>query len=221
MRGKFAWIQPMRWARNLIFICLLALDFKHTFEFVNVMAVSSEAHQPVILFGPLLDYLGIPLTNGTFDAMAYAFTVTATIYFMSNTLAKRLAHNHRSLSFWIAMSVGVGLSALTNGGIMYLASTGVNLIPAAEVGLAGAVLGALVTGGLLMFASMDAWDMKSRIQKAAKTRERNQLARAEEARRAKHTPKKYLTPIAGGRQQSGLAGMGQAQSRSRKRQAAS
>jgi hypothetical protein len=92
-----------------------------------------------------------------------------------------------------AMLVGVGLSALTNGGIMFLAATGTNLIPAYLVGLAAATLGALVTGGPLMFTSMKSWDMKSRIQKAAKTRERNQALRAEEERRGKYTPIKDHT----------------------------
>lgn len=190
-----SWFNPMKWARDLTFLILLALDFKHTYEFVNAMSTAPQTREPVVLFGPIFEYVGIPLTNGVFDSLAYAFIVTATIYFMSNTLAKRLAHSHKSFSYWTAMVVGVLLSALTNAGTMFLGATGTGLIPWAYLGLTAALLGGVVTAGLFMFASMDAWDMKARVQKSAKTRETNRQARDrarfEAERTAKYTPKKY------------------------------
>lgn len=193
----FYWVNPMKWARNLTFVILLALDFKHTYEFVNAMSTAPQTREPVVLFGPLFEYVGIPLTNGIFDSLAYAFIVTATIFFMSNTLAKRLSHNHKSYSYWAAMVVGVLLSALTNAGTMFLGATGTGLIPWAWLGLTAALLGGVVTAGLFMFASMDAWDMKARVQKSAKTREANRakadITEMERLRKAKYTPKKYQT----------------------------
>jgi hypothetical protein len=191
----FTWFNPMKWARDITFAILLALDFKHTYEFVNHMQTAAQTREPVVLFGPIFTSLGIPLTNGIFDSLSYAFIVTATIFFMSNTLAKRLAHNHRSWSYWMAMIVGVGLSALTNAGTMFLGATGTSLIPLTLLGLTAAILGGVVTGGLFMFASMDAWDMKARVQKAADTRKRNRahadMAEMEKLRRQKYTPAKY------------------------------
>lgn len=189
------WLNPMKWARQLVFVALLALDYQHTYEFILSMSPGAQANEPVPIFGPLLSNVGMSLTNGVFDAHAYAFTITATIFFMSNTLAKRLSHNHPSLTYYLALGVGTLVSALTNAGTMYYGATGALLIPAAFVGLTMALLGGIVTAGLLMFASMDAWDMKARIQKAAATRERNKqtrdIQRMAELRREKFTPKAH------------------------------
>jgi hypothetical protein len=57
-----------------------------------------------------------------------------------------------------------------------------------------AALGLIVTFGLLMFASMDAWEMKARIEKGRETRRRNQQQRVIEMSRSKYTPKKYRKP---------------------------
>lgn len=189
------WFKPLKWTRTLVFVALLALDFQHTYEFILSLSNNAQAHELVPLFGPLFNWAMIPMTNGVFDALAYAFMVTATIYFVSNTLAKRMAHNHTGWMLPLALVVGVALSALTNAGTMFYAATGAMLIPTALIGVTAATLGGVITAGLLMFASMDAWDMKARIEKSAKTRARHQAERDElakaRARKDLYTPKKY------------------------------
>ena len=190
-------LNPLKWARNLTFLALLMLDFQHTYEFILSLSSGTQAHELVPLFGPLFDWMAIPMTNGVFDALAYAYMVTATIYFTSNTIAKRLSHNHPVKLLTTALVVGTALSALTNAGTMYYGATSQMIIPAALVGPTAALLGGVITCGLLMFASMDAWDMKARIEKGRATRARNQQTRDEvaaaRAKREKYTPKKFKT----------------------------
>lgn len=186
---------PIKWARNMTFVALLALDFQHTYEFILSLSNNAQSHEPVPLFGTILGSIGIPMTNGVFDALAYAFMVTATIYFMSNTLAKRLSHNHPSTLYVVAMMTAVGLSVLTNAGTMYYGAEGSLIIPTIAIGWVAAGLGGVITAGLLMFASMDAWDMKARVEKATKTREKNRAKRDQDEltqkRKSKYTPHKY------------------------------
>lgn len=184
-------LNPIAWARALTFMVLLALDYKHTYEFVISTQTGAQARELVPLFGPLFDWAAVPMSNGVFDALGYAFIVTAVIYFMSNTLAKRLSHNHPSWTYYLALSVGVGISALTNAGTMYYGATGTLIVPAEYIGLVAALLGGVVTAGLFMFASMDAWDMKARVQKAAATRKRKSedADELERQRKLKYTPK--------------------------------
>lgn len=188
-------INPIKWARQLVFLLLLALDFQHTYEFILAHETNVQAHELVPLFGPLFNWAAIPMTNGVFDALAYAGVVTATIFFMSNTLAHRLSRSFPSRMYWAAMVVGVALSALTNAGTMFYAATSTDLIPTPLVGPTAAILGGVVTGGLLMFASMDAWDLKARIEKGRATRAKNRAAADELAavreRKEKYTPNKY------------------------------
>lgn len=185
------WLNPMKWTRQLVFVALLLLDFQHTYEFVIAHQTGAQASEMVPLFGPLFSLVAIPMTNGVFDALAYAFTITALIFFMSNTLAKRLAHNHSSRMYWAAMVVAILVSALTNAGTMYYGSTGQSILPDFLAGGTMAVLGLIVTFGLLMFASMDAWEMKARIEKGRATRLRNQQQKVISMDRSKYTPKKY------------------------------
>lgn len=185
------WLNPMKWTRGLVFLALLALDFQHTYEFILAHQTASQAQEMVVLFGPFFNAIHIPMTNGVFDALAYAFTITALIFFMSNTLAKRLAHNHPSKMYWAAMVVAILVSALTNAGTMYYGSTGASIIPDGAIGATMATLGLIVTFGLLMFASMDAWEMKARIEKGRATRLRNQQQKVIDMSRAKYIPKKY------------------------------
>lgn len=186
---------PIKWTRTLTFIALLALDFQHTYEFILSLSSGKQASELVPIFGGVFSWAGVSMTNGVFDALAYAGMITATIFFMSNTLAKRLAHNHPSLMYYAAMVVAVLVSALTNAGTMFYGATGSLIIPAFLLGPTAATLGGIITAGLLMFASMDAWDMKARVQKAAATRQRNQAARDVERmaqlRKEKFTPAKY------------------------------
>jgi hypothetical protein len=193
------WFSPLRLARTLTFICLLALDFKHTFEFVDALSVAKQAQEPVVLFGPLLAHLGITVSNGVFDALAYAAMVTATIFFMSNTLAHRLARGNPSVTYWLSMLVGVALSFLTNAGTLFLAATGLSLIPGALIGLTAGLMGGIVTLGLFMFASMDAWDMKHRVDTARTKKEKRAAELTKEQRRLKYTPKKHLVPTGTGK----------------------
>jgi hypothetical protein len=188
------WLNPMKWARQFVFLCLLALDYQHTYEFVLSLSSGAQAHEQVPIFGPLLANFGVQITNGVFDAHAYAFTITATIFFMSNTLAKRLAHNHPSWTYYLALGTGVAVSALTNAGTMFYGATNTMLVPAALIGAVAAALGGIITAGLLMFASMDAWDMKARIEKGRATRLHNQQQRVISMQRSKYTPKKYRKP---------------------------
>lgn len=191
------WLNPLKWTRDITFLVLLALDFQHTYEYMLALQTGPQASEAVPLFGSLFQHLDIPMTNGVFDAMAYAFMVTATIFFASNIWAKQLTHNHKGWMMPTAMVVGVLISALTNAGTMYYAATGTALIPLVFVGITAAVLGGVVTGGLLMFASMDAWEMKARIEKGRITRAKNRAAADELAaardRKAKYTPNKYKT----------------------------
>ena len=193
--GWFDWFKPLVWARKGTFVLLLALDFQHTYEFILSLSTGKQANDYVPIFGGLFQMAGIPMTNGVFDALAYAGVITATIFFMSNTLAKRLSHNHPSLTYFFAMGVATGVSILTNAGTMYYGATGSLIIPTAYLGQTAALLGGIITAGLVMFASMDAWDMKARVQKSAKTREANRakadITEMERLRRAKYTPKKY------------------------------
>ena len=190
---------PLKWARHLVFLALLALDYQHTYEFVLSYQTGAQAGEAVPIFGPLLAHAGISLSNGVFDAHAYAFTITATIYFMSNTLAKRLSRNHPALMYYTAMGVGVLVSALTNAGTMFYGATGERIIPAMAVGVTMAALGGIVTAGLVMFASMDAWDLKARYEKSMATRARNRAQRDEVAarrtRQEKFTPKVYRSAV--------------------------
>jgi hypothetical protein len=186
---------PIKWARQIVFLALLALDYQHTYEFILAHETGTQAHELVPIFGPLFNWAAMPMTNGVFDAHAYAFVVTATIFFMSNTLAHRLSRNNASWMYWAAMGVGVLLSGLTNAGTMFFAATGTDLIPSALIGPVAATLGGVVTAGLLMFASMDAWDLKARYEKTMATRAKNRAARDELAkareRKEKFTPNKY------------------------------
>lgn len=188
------WLNPLKWTRQLVFVALLLLDFQHTYEFVIAHQTGTQATEMVPLFGPLFTWASIPMTNGVFDGLAYAFTITALIFFMSNTLAKRLTHNHPSKMYWAAMVVAILVSALTNAGTMYYGSTGASLIPDWLAGGTMASLGLIVTFGLLMFASMDAWEMKARIEKGRATRQRNHQQKVIEMSRSKFTPKKYRKP---------------------------
>jgi hypothetical protein len=170
-----------------VFAALLALDYMHMFEFVTSMSTSASAKQPVALLGNWLP----GVTNGVFDALAYAAVVTATIYFVSNTLARRLANGESSGMYWVALIVGSVLSALANAGTMFANATGKFLISPELLGPVAAVLGGIVTFGLLMFASMVSWDLREKMLRTRARQEAAERTRTEEERKAKFTPKRY------------------------------
>src|SRR5258706_7369509 len=176
---RFSWFNPMRWARSLVFVALLALDFKHIYSFV--LELTTHDHAPVVLIGQLLP----GVTNGQFDALTYAAMVPATIYFVSNTLARRLAREQSAGMFWTALVVGTALSALANAGTMFAAATGWSLVWGALAGPASALIGGMVTLGLLMFASMDSWDAKGRVLKGGNTRRKRAAEGQVRTRRTK------------------------------------
>jgi len=189
---RFSWFNPMKWARSLVFVALLALDFKHIYSFV--LGLTTHDHAPVVLIGQLLP----GVTNGQFDALTYAAMVPATIYFVSNTLARRLAREQSAGMFWTALVVGTALSALANAGTMFAAATGWSLVWGAMAGPASALIGGMVTLGLLMFASMDSWDAKERVLKGRNTRRKHEAEGQVRTRRTKRTRRSRKLRVVGG-----------------------
>jgi hypothetical protein len=98
---------------------VMAIDEMHN-KYPFVLVLTTHDHAPVVLIGQL--FPGV--TNGQFDALTYAVMVPATIYFVSNTLARRLAREQSAGMFWSAPAVGTALSALANAGTMFAAATG-------------------------------------------------------------------------------------------------
>lgn len=178
------WFQPVAWSRQVVFMALLLLDFKHTFEFVAALTLHDKA--PVVLIGQWLPNV----TNGQFDAITYAAMVPATILFVSNTLASRLAHGDKTGTYWLAMTVGTGLSAVTNAGTMFYAATGTAIIPGWLIGIASAAIGGIVTLGLLMFSSMSSWDKRERLMRDRVKRSARAARQATSVQKGKHPAKK-------------------------------
>jgi hypothetical protein len=83
------------------------------------------------------------------------------------------------------------LSALANGGTLFWGATGAFLVPTWAIGPVAFAIGAVITGGLLLFATMDSLDTRERVMKARATKERNRVKKLDEERRMKHTPKQY------------------------------
>jgi len=184
---KRVW-NPMRWARNIILICLYALDATNLYRFVFTMMSAKARSEPAAYFG-----FTFPTTVAIFDSTAYALFITLTLYFMSNTLAHRLADRYRSIHYWAALVVGVGISALANAGAMFLDVTDVTL--PAEIGAWGPplalALGAVVTFGLLFYVVMDSWDIFQKKEDARKREGLDALKQLREEPAYKHSPNQH------------------------------
>jgi hypothetical protein len=172
-----------------VFIVWLALDFKHIFQFVARMTDPAAVKQTssVILAGQWLP----GVTNGTFDALGYAFCGTSILFVVSNLIIRRQLKHQAVWLFWIAFLVFTCISALANGGTLFWGATGAFLVPTWAIGPVAFGIGAVITGGLLLFATMDGLDTRERVMKARATKERNRVKKLEEERRMKHTPKQY------------------------------
>lgn len=169
--GVKRWLKPQVWLLKAIFLCWLVLDFKHIFQTVAVMSHASVGAQgsTLILFGQWLP----GITNATFDSFAYAFNITALIFLMTGTLARRIVRRQSTWMYWSALLVATLISAFANAGVFFQAATGDFLVAESLVGVVSASLGGVITLGLLMFSSMDSMDMVHRVHKAQETRLKN------------------------------------------------
>lgn len=155
--------KPMRWARNVILICLYMLDATNVYRFIYTgMSAQTRAEYA--------QYFGItfPITTAVVDATAYAGFITLTLYFMSNTLAHRLADRHPSWNYWVALGIGTAISAICNAGSLFLDTADISITALLQGwgGLLMAALGAVITFGLLFYVVMDAWDLKVKKDEA-------------------------------------------------------
>jgi hypothetical protein len=115
--------------------------------------------------------------------------ITSLLFFLTNTVVKRASHGQKWGWFMAALIVGTIISGLANADVMsrqwvysFLQGNGI----ASPV---QALIGLVVTGGLILFAGMDSFDERSKLEKSRATRAKNKAAREEAARKAKFTPK--------------------------------
>lgn len=192
--GFKRWLKPQVWLLKAIFLCWLVLDFKHIFQTVAVMSHASVGAQgsTLILFGQWLP----GITNATFDAFAYAFNITALIFLMTGVLARRIVRHQSTWMYVTALVVATLISAFANAGTFFQATTGVFIVPEVFLGPVATTLGTVITGGLLMFSSMDSMDMVHRMHKAQETRMRNLKTRPgfKDGKRVGPHPFQLLTP---------------------------
>ena len=102
-----------------------------------------------------------------FDAFAYACFVSAFIYFMSNTIVKRMVRHQSTWALWISMFIDVCLSALSGGSVLFSGATHSLFIGYEWAGPVSFALGSILTFGLLMFASMESVDLAMGSRKGA------------------------------------------------------
>lgn len=57
----------------------------------------------------------------------------------------------------------ITISVLTNVGTMFYGAIGTLIVPVEWVAVAAAALDIVITADLLMFASIDVWNMKARV----------------------------------------------------------
>lgn len=151
------------------------------------------------------DFFGIPapfFTRGPLDATEYGLAFTSMMFFAGNAALARMVKGYSARMYWIVQVIAAFVSGLANAGARYFISSGHILLVLDDNFWTPIAFGMIVTFGLLIFAPMEAFEFKQRVDKTRSTiaRQGDQMTNriravskeeAEFQRRLKHTPTKY------------------------------
>jgi hypothetical protein len=193
--------------RRLIMVLLFLIDAEHIYQFMLLTVDPRVANLPADFFG-----IPVPLfTRGRLDAVEYGLAFTSMMFFAGNAALQRMIRNYDSKLYWIVQVVAAIVSGVANAGARYFLSSTHILLILNDTFWTPIAMGMLVTLGLLIFAPMEAFELKQRIDRGRQTIARksddmtNQIRAVskEEAdfqRRLKHTPKQYRNKLIAERQ---------------------
>jgi uncharacterized membrane protein len=178
---------PILFARRIVMFCVYAVDSTNFYRFLYTVMSPHARSEPMSAFG-----ITIPWSVATFESTALGWSATLTIYFISNTLADRLARRFPVSTYWLAMIVGCALSALANGGALFYDVNDLTLVQVfGGLYVVPIFLGVVIMFGLLFYASMDAWDKKRKIEEDRARKEAKQLEALHESPSYKHSRTEY------------------------------
>lgn len=190
---------------NIIFWCLILLDWTDLFGSTHSLFNSSYAQGPMLIIGQIAQALGLPFISvADFASFMVATCISLTIYTQGSDLILRIMHKERPWFQWGMFSLSVVISLMGNGAAFYQDMFGIPF-PFLYGWWTSFVLGFFVAYGLYSVVSATGfaqWQKMKRAQQAkfnvqiANSQSTNQTQPVEQGAKAqtKVIRRKDLTP---------------------------
>ncbi len=195
-----------RFAGNVVFLCLILLDWTDINSAVHALFVSAYAQQPMIVVGQLASLIGWSFTTADFSAFAVATAISLTIFIQGKDLILRLVHKERPWFQWGMFVLSAIISLTGNAASFYQDMFGVVAPFIASTWITDLVLGFFISYGLFSVVSSESFallmaqrkrqEVKVTINKTANEMrtEATKQANGEEQQQTVKKSRKDLTP---------------------------
>lgn len=152
---------------NIVFWCLILMDWTDLFGATNALFTSPFATKPMLVVGQIAQAFGLPyISVSDFASFMVATAISLTIYTQGKDLILRLIHKERPWFQWGMFGLSVIISLAGNGAAFYQDMFGSTVPFLSASWVTPFVLGFFVSYGLFSVVSSEAFAQFQKIKKA-------------------------------------------------------